>query len=78
MKVIGVSDSSLEDGVLDGEFADVEAVIESVEVVAIAEAPVAKPAAPYHQPHRPHHKKPDHRTSCNKSNNLRFKNSKNQ
>lgn len=61
MKVIGVSDSSLEDGVLDGEFADVEAVIESVEVVAIAETPVAKPAAPYHQQHRPHHKKPDHR-----------------
>jgi translation initiation factor IF-2 len=61
MKVIGVSDSSLEDGVLDGEFADVEAVIESVEVVAVAETPVAKPAAPYHQQHRPHHKKPDHR-----------------
>lgn len=63
MKVIGKADSSLEDGVLDDEFTDIEAVIEIEEVVATAE--VAKPApAPQHHHKAPHHRKPEHKAKA--------------
>lgn len=54
MKVIGKEDSSLEDGVLDDEFSDIDAVIETVEVVD-----EAKPAPAIQ--HKPAYKKPEHK-----------------
>ena len=55
MKVIGKTDSTLEDGVMDGEFTDIETVIEEVAVVE-----EKKPTAVVNH-HKPHHKKPDHK-----------------
>ena len=60
MKVIGKADSSLEDGVLDDEFTDIDAVIET-EVVAEEEAkPVAAPQPHHKAPHR----KPEHKAKA--------------
>ena len=62
MKVIGKADSSLEDGVLDDEFTDIETVIETEEVVAIEET---KPTpTPQHHHKAPHHRKPEHKTKA--------------
>lgn len=58
MKVIGKQDSSMDDGVLDGEFSDVEAVIEHSANVDVVET---KPHIPHvHKPSR----KPEHKSKA--------------
>ena len=70
MKVIGKQDSSLDDGVMDGEFNDIaEVVSEEPITVDVKEVkPTTTTPVPHvpHQPHfhKPHHRKPEHKAKA--------------